>query len=320
MTIFLHILSNNILPVFILIGLGWALGKKFDIDIFTLSKLTFYLLSPSFIFYNLYVTELSFGMIKVLYFAVAYMVAADLTGRVIAKVRKFDVGMTNAFKNAIMFNNSGNIGISLITLVFGGAAFVVNGKTPYLHEALTAQVLILLFMNITVNTVCFFNAGRANIGLKKSIRRILGMPSIYVIPLALILGGTNVDITALPLWPALILVKDALVPIALLTLGIQLSKNECNFKDINVHIAVFTRLVLGPLLAIAGIYVFGFTGVVAQTLLISYSVPTAVNVALIAAEYDNQPRFASQQVMMSTVFSAITLTVSIYMAAVLFPV
>lgn len=319
MTVFLHILLNNIVPVFILIILGYALGKSFNMDVFTLSKLTFYLLSPAFVFYNLYVTDLSLEMIKVLYFSAAYMASAELLGRIISKLRKFDASMTNAFKNAIMFNNSGNIGISLITLVFGSAPFLVNGQAPYLNQALAAQVLVLMFMNITTNTIGFFNAGRVNMGVRKSLQRIIGMPVIYMIPLALLLNSLRIDVTLTPLWPALVFVKDALVPVALITLGIQLSKNEFNFKNMDVHIAVFTRLILGPLLALAGIYAFGFTGVIAQTLLISYSVPTAVNIALIAVEYDNKPEFASQEVMMSTIFSAATLTLFIYIAGLMFP-
>jgi len=107
---------------------------------------------------------------------------------------------------------------------------------------------------------------------------------------------------------------------ALLTLGVQLSKTEFDFKNINVNIAVFTRLILGPILALVFIYIFGFSGVIAQTVLISYSVPTAVNTALIAVECDNNQNFASQEVMVSTIFSAFTLTSAIYIAAILFPV
>jgi len=320
MLIFLHILGNNIVPVFIIIGLGFIISNKFNLNLFTLSKLNFYLFVPGFIFYNLYTTNLSFDMLKILFFAIIYIVVNDLLAKTISKIRKFDVGMTNAFKNSIMFNNSGNIGIALITLVFGSAPFVINGKTPYLNQALTAQIIILVFMNISMNTIGFYNAGRAKMNIKDSIRQILAMPSIYVIPIALLLKYVQVDITITPLWPTLVYIKDGLVPMALLTLGVQLSKTEFDFRNINVHIAVFTRLIIGPILAVTFIYIFGFSGIIAQTILISYSVPTAVNTALIAVECDNNQSFASQEVMVSTIFSAITLTSAIYIAGILFPV
>jgi len=55
-------------------------------------------------------------------------------------------------------------------------------------------------------------------------------------------------------------------------------------------------------------------------LLISYSVPTAVNTALIAVECGNNQDFASQEVMISTILSGVTLTLAIYIARILFPV
>lgn len=320
MSIFLHILGNNIVPVFILIGLGFIVSKKFDLSVFTLSKLNFYIFIPGFIFVNLYTTNLSSDMLKIILYCILYLIANDLISRIISKIRKYDVGMTNAFKNSIMFNNTGNIGVSLITLIFGSAPFVMGGKAPYLNQALTVQIMILVFMNITMYTVGFYNAGRGKMNIKDSMVQIFTMPSMYVIPLALLLKYFQVDITTTPLWPTLEYIKSGLVPMALITLGVQLSKTELDFKNIDVNIAVFTRLILGPILALILIYSFGLSGVIAQTLLISFSVPTAVNTALIAVECDNYQSFASQEVMISTLYSAVTLTSAIYLARVLFPI
>jgi predicted permease len=320
MSIFLHILVNNIAPIFIIIALGFGLSKKFDFNIYTLSKINFYLFTPAFIFFNLYTADLDLKLFNVLLFCIISLVINDLLARIIARIRKYDIGLTNAFKNSIMFNNSGNIGLSLITLVFSSAPFVVGGTTPYLGQAIAAQIIILVFMNLTINTIGFYNAGRATMNIKDSIRQIFSLPSIYAIPLALLFKYMQVDVTTTPLWPALVYIKSGLVPISLITLGVQLSKTEFKFRDVNVYIAVFARLILGPILTLIFIYLMNFSGVVAQTILIAYSVPTAVNTALIAVECDNNREFSSQMVMVSTVLSAITLTLAIYAARILFPV
>jgi malate permease and related proteins len=320
LAIFFHILGHNIIPIFTLIVLGFILSKKFDLDIFSLSKLNFYLLVPAFIFVNLYTTAISLDMIKVLFCAIFILVSNDIIGRIIAKLRNYDVGLTNAFKNSIMFNNSGNIGLSLAVLVFSSAPFVVDGKTPYLTEAITAQIIILVFQNITTNTLGFYNAGKANLKARDSIIKVLSMPSIYAIPAAFILKSIDFDFTETIIWPALEYLKNALVPIVLITLGVQLSKTKFDLRNTDVHISAFTRLIIGPILATLYIHILGFTGVVAQTVFIAYSVPTAVNTALIAVECDSCQDFASQAVMVSTLFSAVTLTLSIYVARVMFPI
>jgi malate permease and related proteins len=320
MSVFIHIIGNNIVPIFTIIALGFILSKKFDLNIYTLSKLNFYLFTPGFIFVNLYTADLHLELFKVLLFCIIALIINDLLARVIARIRKYDIGLTNAFKNSIMFNNSGNIGLSLITLVFSSAPFMIDGKTPYLGQAIAAQIIIMVFMNLTINTIGFYNAGRATMNIKDSIKQIFSLPSIYAIPLALLFKYIELDITTTPLWPALVYIKNGLVPMSLIALGVQLSKTEFKFRDINVYIAVFARLILGPLLALAFIVLLDFSGVIAQTILIAYSLPAAVNTALIAVECDNNKGFASQMVMVSTIVSAITLTLVIFAARVLFPV
>lgn len=320
MAVFVHILSHNILPIFVLIGLGYLLSKKFDLDIFSLSKLSFYLFAPAFVFCYLYTADIKLDMIKVFLCGIMLLIVYGLLGDIIARVRHYDVGLTNAFKNSVMFNNSGNIGVSLVTLVFSSPPFLVDGKTPYLEEAITAQIMILVIQNIATNTLGFFNAGRATMNVKDSMKQVFAMPSIYVVPLALVLKYVDFDLTSTSIWPALDYLKSGMVPMALITLGVQLARTTFDFTSIDVHLAVVTRLIIGPLVALVFIYLWGFQGIIAQTLLISYAVPTAVNTALIAVECDSCQDFAAQTVMTSTVFSAVTLTVAIFVSGIIFPV
>lgn len=320
MDILLNILEHNIVPIFILISLGFLLGKKFHLNVATLSKLIFYLFAPAFITVNLFTTDLHLNMLKILFFCVIYSVINDLIARFVSKIRKYDIGMTNALKNSIMFNNVGNIGLALITLVFSSGTFLIDGNTPYLEEALTVMIMILVYTNVTCNTLGFYYAGRATMNLKKSFGKIFAMPSIYVVIFTLLIKFVHFDLTATLLWPALVYLKNGLVSMALLSLGVQLSQTKFNFKNTDVHISAFIRLIVGPFLALIFIYLFGFTGVTAQTVLIAYSVPTAVNTALIAVETNNNPEFATQAVVVSTIFSLVTLSLAIYIAGIIFPI
>ena len=146
------------------------------------------------------------------------------------------------------------------------------------------------------------------------------MPVIYVIPTALVLKALPFDFTETPVWPALQYARNALICIALLALGIQLSKTSFKINNKDVYLAVGIRLLGGPLMALILIHLMRFDGVIAQALLISSSVPTSVNSALIAVEYNNRPEFASQVVAATTLLSAFTLTAVIYIARILFPV
>ncbi len=320
MHVVLQIFTRNILPIFILVALGYLVSRKFPLDTGTLNKVNFWLFVPAFTFTNLYVTDIGIDALRALAVAILILCANLLTGFLVARARGYRDGLGHAFQNAISFYNSGNIGIPLITLVFSSGAFLVGGKSPYLDVALTTQIMVLVVQNVSVNTIGFFNAGRANRHWKDALRNVVGMPAIYAVAAAFLLKLVPFDLTATPLWPALTYLKNGLVPIALTILGIQLAKTKFRINNRTAWLAVLLRLVGGPLLALVFIRLLGITGVVAQTLLISSAVPTAVNSALVALECDNHPDFATQVVVLSTLFGSITLIGVIYMASVLFPV
>lgn len=318
--VFLFILTKNIIPIFCLICLGFFLDKLFDLNIYTLSKLNFYVFVPAFTLHNLYTTRIPLEMLKVLAAAILLLAANYVIVTIIAKKRKMSESLKNAFINSVSFYNSGNIGVPLITLVFSNAPYYVNGETPYLKLALTAQVMIMVFQNVTTNSIGFINAGRAKLNWRDTIKIILRMPAIYAMPLAMLLKVIPYDMTDLPVWPVFEYISKGLVAFALLTLGVQLSKSTLRLGNINVYISSFVRLIGGPILAFIIIRLLGLNGIIAQVVMISSSVPTSVNSALIAVEFDNEPDFASQAVLTSTLLSTVTLIFVIYLSGKLFPV
>ncbi|ORX22852.1 transporter [Thermoanaerobacterium sp. PSU-2] len=320
MRIFYYILTSDILPIFLIIFIGYVLGSKFKLDVNSFSKINFYVFVPGFIFVNIYTTKIPLDMMKVLVFAISMLLANVAIGSIIAKFRNYDKGYKNAFRNSIMFYNSGNIGLSLITLVFTTGPYLIHGKTPYANMAITAQIMVLLIQNISTNSIGFFLASSASMDFKDSMKKIFSMPTIYAIPAALLLKLLPVDLTKIPIWPAAEYIKNAFVPFALISLGAQLSYTNISFKNKEVYLSAVTRLLGGPIIAFLLIKIFGFSGVVAQALMISSSTPSAVNTALIAVEFDNCKDYASQLVMVSTLLSTITLTLVIYVSRVIFPV
>ena len=320
MDVFLFILTNNLIPIFTLIILGILLDKKFHLDVSTLTKINLYIYVPLFVFSNIYTTNFPTDIIKAFAVVVLVMVLNMLLGNIIGKLRGYDKGRTNAFTNSIMFYNSGNFGIPLITLVFSSKNFIINGETPYLGYALSIQVIVLIVQNITTNTVGVFNASQASAGFKGALSKALKMPALYFILAAFLLKLVPYDFTQIPIWSAFVYVKNGLVSIALLSLGAQLSHTKINLKNATVYLSVFIRLIGGPVVALLLISLFGINGIMAQVLMISSSVPTAANTSLISVEFNNHPDFCSQAVMVSTILSAFSLTGVIYLAGVMFPI
>lgn len=320
MSAFLYILSQNILPIFILIGLGFLLDRRFHLQITTLTKINFYLFVPSFTFVNLYQTDIPIDAVKAFLITILILLSNYGLSILIAKIKHYPPDVKYAFQNSIMFYNSGNIGIPLITLVFSTGPYLLGDKTPYLDLALSIQVMILVVQNVGVNTIGFINAGRASLSTRQAILNVFKMPTVYMVPLAFLLKFVPYDITKLPIWPVLNYARNGLVPIALISLGAQLSKSRFKLDNRDVYLASFIRLIGGPLLALFFVHLFHLSGIPAQVVFISASVPTAVNTALIAVERENQVDFATQVVVLTTLLSALTMTSMIYLSFILFPI
>jgi len=218
-----------------------------------------------------------------------------------------------------MFNNSGNIGVSLITLVFMSPPFAPPGaESPLLKTALAVQIMTLIVQNLTTNTIGFIKSGGEGMTLKSGILRVLKMPMIYTVTCAIFFRFIPFDFKLIPGYPALDFLKNGMVAVALVTLGVQLSKTKLDFKMKTPYIAALGRLIGGPVAAFLLIKLFGFTGVTAQSIFIASSTPTAVNTALLAIECRGDVNFAAHTVAVSTLLSAVTMTASVYLAYVIF--
>ena len=322
---FLQIISDNILPLLIFVGIGYMMDRKFQMEVASLTKLTFYVVLPCFIFYSIYVAQIDMSMVHVFILSFVLMIVLGLIGEIMGKVRGFSVSKKEAFKNGTMFSNNGNIGIALIALVFSNSPYIINGATPYLSVASAAATMMLVQMNMCLNTLGLYQAGKGKLTPRDALSVVFHMPVIYTLAAVFTIKFSGFDMTTTFVWPIFQNCASALVAIVMITLGMQIHKSRISFKDGDAWLGCFVRLVMGPAVGFLLVEIWAFMGVlfsptVAQTILIMSSVPAAVNSVLYAVEFHNCEDFATELVMMSTFLSCITMTGTIYLARVLFPV
>ena len=300
---FFAIFSQIILPVFVLIGLGVVLQRKFKLDLDTLAKINMYLFVPAVIFVKLYETEFAANIFfQILFFFILLILSLKLLSALISKLFKHSKSMRTAFSNSVLFYNSGNYGIPVNDLVFRGDAF-----------AMSIQIIVLTFQNIltfSYGVVALQSVG----GFQwKTIFNYFRTPLFIMIALGASLNYFNVSVPQFIMVPAGYL-SDGMVAVALFTLGAQVAFLKINSFNATIAASLMTRLLLGPALAFAIILAFGLEGILAQALLISSAMPTSVNSSIIAQVYKNEPEYAAQVVWMSTLLSSITVCLVIYFA------
>lgn len=322
--VFLFILEHTMMPLFTLVLIGFLVDRKFHIAVKTMSKFMFYLVVPGFIFTNIYTTDFPSNSINIIACVAIFMVICLLLANGISKWRHYDAGMLESCRNALMFNNTGNLGVAMIILVFSHEPFVVNGQTPYLAEAMVVQIIIFVIQSCTLNTIGLYQAGRGRLSARDTLKVIFQMPIVYVFVAAILCRVLNLDAKDFYFWPIMEMAAKAITPVAMFTIGIQLSQTKIDWFDREVWIVSFLKFFILPAIGLAMIFIANalvpgtFTAVGAIVFLIYCAIPTAVNTAMYAMEFGNNPNYATQVVMNTTALSAISLTLVIFVGHLIF--
>lgn len=304
---FIIIMRDIIVPVFIVMSIGFILQKKFTLDVQTLARLNIYYVVPAFIFVRLYEAVIPWNMFaKVILFVVLLVAILYVIARLTGTLLGLDARKKVTFTNSVIFYNSGNYAVPVNDLVFRGDPF-----------AMSVQVIVLMFQNIFIFSYGIFSLQSMDSGKLRAALAYFKMPVMYAMLAGITFNALEVSVPEF-LWVPVNYIADAMIAIALLTLGAQVAQLKLTSSLRNVYFSMILRLLVSPLVALGLIFLFGMSGVTAQALLIASSMPTAVNSAVIAQEYKNYPEMAAQIVLFSTVASAFTVSLVIFVARVMF--
>jgi malate permease and related proteins len=291
----LNVIFNVLFPVFALVAIGYAAGRKLQLDARTLSRFSYFILTPAFVFG--YMSQASVGVgeaARMIGFVSAVYLGSTLIAYVTARLLKRDPRMTAAYVMLAVFGNVGNYGLP-ITKFSQGEAALVPGAIYFLAN------LVLAFV------VCVW-AANAQGSKWRAALSVLKTPALIALVPAVVFNAFDLQ-PPLALSRPIELLSGALIPTMLVTLGAQLAANGLPKPDSDMLIATAIRLLSGPILAFGLVGLFGIEGLARNVGIIQSSMPTAVLVSLIALEYKVLPSFVTATVLLSNVLSVATLAV-----------
>lgn len=320
---FLSIITDNILPLILFVAIGYLMDRQFHLNVASLTKLTFYVVLPCFIFYSIYSAELDINLLNVFLLCCIQMAILGAVGAFIggcAASPRQDRSLQerhHVFQQRQHRRRPHRAGIHQcplrrrrsVPLSGGSPRRLHHDPRPDEHDAQYPRPL----------------SGRQGPSLPMdTVRVILHMPVLYTLFAVFAVKYIGFDMTVTPLWPIFQNCANALVAIVMMALGMQIHRSRISFGDIDAWIGCVVRLIIGPALAALLIFLWntfgsGFSNVTSQVILIMSSVPSAVNSVLYAVEFKNYEDFATELVMMSTFVSCVTMTLTIYVARLLFP-
>lgn len=295
----LNVFVNNLLPILLLSGAGFALGRALKIDSRPLGRVIFYILSPVLIFNLLISSKLAVESIVLMvgYSASVMLIIAGIAF-VLGKLLRLERTLLTVVVLTSLFANNGNYGLPLISFAFG-------------QEALAYASIYFVTNSLLLYTGGVLIASLGHLRLKEALLGLLKVPAIYAIILAVLFIRTGWSLPT-PIQKTVELTAGGAIPAMLILLGLELQKVEWTHNLRALSIPVVCRLLVGPVIGLAMAALFGLNSTARMVGITQAGMPSAVMTTILANEYKLDASLVTAIVFVSTILSPLTLTPLLY--------
>lgn len=300
------ILSFNIvLPIFLILSLGYILKKLKILDELTtknMNSVNFKVFLPLLLFYNVYKTDLSVVFNpKLLIFSIISVILVFLLLFIIIPLLEKDNRKRGVIIQGIFRSNFVIFGVPVCEALFGQNATGV--------ASMLIAIVVPLFNFLAVICLEIYRGG--NINFKKIIKGIITNPLIIASIIGLFFIYFKIKLPT-PIEKTINDISKIATPLAFILLG-----SSFTFSAFSVYIKQLSITILGKLIIVPGIVLYiaallGFRNIELTCLLSVFASPTAVSSYTMAEQMDGDSILAGQIVVLTSIISIITVFLWIF--------
>ncbi len=282
----LNILLNVIFPVFacVAIGYGWGRGSiAFNTEFVT--RLVTNIAAPCLIVSTINETRLQWGdFLMLAQLSLLVMAGFAALGWLVFRVLGLDF---KPLSLAVIFPNTGNMGLSLCLFAFG-------------EEGLALGLIIFVVISLVHFATGDLVFSTASSPLKKLLN-LFRQPIFCASLVAILLVFSGLHLPT-PVALTVKLIGGITIPLMLITLGVSLAALRGSDWQLGALITLL-RVPGGLLVAGAVVLLLGVEGLVAKVLILQSAMPSAVFNYFFALKYQQRPETVASGVVMSTLLA-----------------
>ena len=192
------------------------------------------------------------------------------------------------------FPNAGNMALPVLLLAFG-------------NEGLAVGVIVFVTLAIAGQSVGVFIAATSQMNGMESLRQVFKLPAIYAIAAAFLVRILGMELPVVVFQPVNLL-SQAAIPMMLVVLGFQLAGEIRLERLFSLAMALMLRLLVSVPLAYGATRFLGLDDLSQSVVIIVYAMPVAVFTIILSTEFETNPKFVTNAVVISTLASTLTLT------------
>ncbi|MCX6778679.1 MAG: AEC family transporter [Candidatus Magasanikbacteria bacterium] len=303
------IIINSILPVFLLIFLGWACtrtGLFSKNQSATLNNYAYYIALPVLIFQSLSKTDLghliSSKFVLVNIIAVVLVVCLIFGFGSIFKFKKKSLGMLTV---ACFLGNVAFIGIPFHLLLFGQEGSILS--------SLSAAVITFLASTLGIYLI---EGGKYDLNSLKNklsfLKQIVLKPIVLAVVISLIFSLFKINLPS-PLEKVLEIIAASTAAVSLFAVGIFIYGNSLKEKLGLTLLLSCGSLILMPLIAWIVTLLLPLNKMETAVTILQAGMPLATMNFIFAHQFHIEEKLIANTILLSTVLSAITLPLLVWL-------
>lgn len=305
-----HPVASSLLPVVLLIGIGFAAGRLKLIRgeaVRDLSNLVFLVLVQALLFRTMATADLA--RLDLRSVALYYIVAGAMFFALLL-IRGLN-SRSAVLALAAIFSNTLMIGVPLVQLAYGQAGLV------HLFTLISMHALILLTLaTVVLELLVAREQAAAGQGPRRHIAATVAQAVknaiLHPVPLPII-AGFLYSLTGWGLHPVverpLKLLGDAFGPVALVLVGVTLAQTAIGPHLRGALVISVLKTILHPLLMWGAGRALGLTGLPLAVMVVAAALPVGANVFLFSQRYKKAEDLVTASVAVSTLMAVGTVSV-----------
>lgn len=294
-------------PIFLMVLLGWWIGKRGWVDAYftdAASKIVFSIALPALLFSKISQTDLSMVVdLWQLAYALLATLAAFSVSWLIARRMGLPAQEEGVFVQGAFRGNLGIVGIALCGSMYGDAGL-----------ALGSILLAFMTMQYNVLSVIALSApyhATNKVSIVGQLKTIAKNPLIISILVALAVNYLSIE-TPVLIQKSLDYFSGMTLPLALICVGASINSKVLKRSGRTSVKASWLKVLILPSVMTFGAYVLGFRGMYLGTLFLMFASPTAAASYVMAKQMKGDAELAATIIAVTTVFSVVTVSAGVF--------
>ena len=278
------------------IGYIFSKGKIFDDKApIILNQFLIYIALPALVLLKIPTIKIDSNVLTPIVISWIVMLSSAVLIVVLSKIMNFARDVTGSLLLVAVLGNTSFLGIPMVTSYLG------NGALPYIviYDQIGTFLALATYGTLIVSLYTNSNG----FSIRDIVKKVITFPPFIALVFALLVGDFKYPSAIIKTFEML---SATIVPLALVSVGLQLQLKLPNGTLKPFSVALITKLLFAPLVAVLVCKIFGFSGFAVDVSILESAMGPMITAGVVASMAGLAPRLSASIVGYGILFSFVS--------------